>query len=100
MNEILRFMKKYDSHTREITTWFHDRIRLEVIRTTLELIRKRLEVIKTRLEVIRTRQDVNRTSPFLGGQSHGRDQELDRVSEISNLFDILPTQHGKLGNYN
>ena len=84
--------RRTDGHTyggRFITSWFLDRISLEVIRRRLELIRKRLEVI--RLEVIRTRKEVTRTSWFPGGR---------RVGEISNKFDILLTQHGTPGNYN
>ena len=35
-----------------------------------------------------------------GGQSQSLNTELWRVSEISNLFDILPIHHDKLGNHN
>ena len=36
----------------------------------------------------RTRREVIRTSQFLGGQSHGQDEKLGWISEISNMFDI------------
>ena len=35
-----------------------------------------------------------------GGRSHGQNQESGGASEISNMFDILPTHHDKLGKYN
>ena len=35
-----------------------------------------------------------------GVRSHSMDAELWRVSEISNMFDILPIQSDKPGNYN
>ena len=75
------------------TSLFHDRTRLEVIWT-------RKEVIRTRLEIIRSRLEGFRTSQFLGGCSNGQDQELGRVSEISNMFDILATRNDKPGNHN
>ena len=84
MNEILRFRLKRDKRTHgrvhvvkvfynvptmpfghrgEITSWFYDRLRLGVIRTTLELIRTSSEVTRTNWSV---------------GQSQGRDQESAR----------------------
>ena len=42
----------------------------------------------------------DKTGRFPGGQCHGQDQGSGRIGEISNLFDILPTQHDKPGNYN
>ena len=29
-----------------------------------------------------------------------QDQELGRVGEISNMFDVLPTLHNNMGNHN
>ena len=40
------------------------------------------------------------TRQFIDGQSHGQYQELGRIGEISNIFDILPTCHDKLVDYN
>ena len=46
-------------------------------------------------------QDVERHyGRFPGGRSHSQDQEWWRFSEISNMFDILPTHHDKPGNHN
>ena len=50
--------------------------------------------------VHRTRLEVIRTSWFPGGWSHGQEQESGRVSEISNMFDILVTHCNKPENYN
>ena len=42
----------------------------------------------------------DKTGQFQGGWSQGLDQKLGMVSEISNMFDILPTHHNKPGNHN
>ena len=77
------------------TSWFHGRIRWEVIRTKRGVIRTRREVIRTKRGVIRTRREVIRTkrgvirtrrevirtSLFPGIWSHGRDEESGWVSE-------------------
>ena len=89
------------------TSCFHDRARQEVNRTRRKVIRIKAEVTKTRMEVTRTRRKVTRTSWemtrtswFPGGREHSWDKELGRIGEISNVFDILPTHHNKLGNRN
>ena len=96
------------------TSCFHDRARQEVNRTRRKVIRRKPEVTKTRMEGTRTRMEVTRTrrkvtrtswemtrtSWFPGGLEHSWDKELGRIGEISNVFDILPTHHNKLGNRN
>ena len=64
-----------------------------------------LERLKTSLEAIHTRHEVTRKSRLSGGgggggQSLGREQESERVGEISNMFDISPTLPDRPGTYN
>ena len=55
--------------------------------------------IRTRWEVTKTRREITRTSLFPRGRSHRREQDLGRVSEVSNMFDILPIHGDKPGNH-
>ena len=50
----------------------------------------RIGPVPAGLEVTMTGQRLTRQLP--GGLSHGLDEELGRVSEISNMFDTLPTR--------
>ena len=114
MNKVLSFIQKYDKRThgqthrrkafynlltiffgrrQEITSWFHDRIKASGGKDKTDIDKKKTGGNKTKLEV-------TRTSQFPGGRSHSWDQQSGRVGEILNMFDILPTQHGKPGNYN
>ena len=65
--------------------------RLFHVRTSLERLQKSLEVIRQDMKCL--------DKPITRGQSLGREQELERVREISNMFDILPTLPDRPGNY-
>ena len=90
----------YEQDLSKKTSRFHDRIRIKVTRTKNVIDKNKTGSDKTKLKMIRTRWEVTRTSQFPGERSHSWGQESGSVGEISNMFDILPTQLDKPGNYN
>ena len=59
-----------------------------------------LNQVKDKTKSVTNKPWISTTGRYPCGQSHSLDTELWRVSEISNMFDILLIHRDKLGNYN